>query len=63
MYQDRDEIEQEIAELESRLADLRARLPAHSIPPSMIIEMDEIEDRITAAKKRLNRKNPPRNMQ
>lgn len=55
MKQDRDEIEREIADLESQLADLKARLPAHSIPPSMILEMDELEDRITTAKKRLVR--------
>lgn len=55
MKQDRDEIEREIADLESQLADLKARLPAHSIPPSMILEMDELEDRITTAKKRLAR--------
>jgi hypothetical protein len=33
-------------ELERRLADLKARMPAHSIPPSMMIEMDELEDQL-----------------
>ena len=35
-----------IAELERRLADLKARLPAHTIPPGMIAEMDELEDQM-----------------
>ncbi len=33
-------------ELERRLADLKARLPAHSIPPSMMIELDELEEQL-----------------
>jgi hypothetical protein len=33
-------------ELERRLADLKARMPAHSIPPSMMIELDELEDQL-----------------
>ena len=63
MKQDRDEIEEKIADLESQLADLKARLPAHSIPPSMILEMDEIEDRIITAKKRLAKTISPDNSQ
>jgi hypothetical protein len=35
-----------VKELESRLADLKARLPAHSIPTSMMIELDELEDQL-----------------
>jgi ribosomal protein L29 len=33
-----------LEELEKQLADLQARLPAHSIPPSMIAELDELEE-------------------
>jgi len=33
-------------ELERRLVDLKARMPAHSIPPSMMIELDELEDQL-----------------
>lgn len=33
-------------ELERRVADLKARLPAHSIPPSMMIELDELEEQL-----------------
>jgi thioredoxin 1 len=37
-----------IEELERRLADLKARMPAHSIPPSMMIELDELEEQLAA---------------
>ena len=33
-----------IEELERRLDDLKKRLPAHSIPPSMMLELDELEE-------------------
>jgi hypothetical protein len=39
-------------ELERRLADLKARMPAHSIPPSMMIELDELEEQLDALKER-----------
>lgn len=48
----KQELEQEIVELEARLADLEARLPAHSLPPSMIIEMDELEEQLADARRR-----------
>lgn len=34
---------QRIAELERRIADLEARLPRHSAPPAMLIELEELE--------------------
>ena len=43
----------EIAALEARLADLKARIPAHSIPPAMMAELDEIEEQLDEAKNRL----------
>lgn len=42
-----------VAELEKRLADLQARLPAHSVPPSMIAELDELEEALAHAQRRL----------
>jgi hypothetical protein len=33
----------QIAELEHRIADLKARLPKHSVPPAMLIELEELE--------------------
>jgi ribosomal protein L29 len=39
-----------LEELEKKLADLQARLPAHSIPPSMIAELDELEEALAQAR-------------
>lgn len=39
-----------IKELETRIEDLKARLPAHSIPPRMIAELDDLEDELAAAR-------------
>lgn len=33
-----------IAELERRIADLRARLPKHSVPPAMLLELESLEE-------------------
>lgn len=33
-------------ELEQRIRDLRARLPRHSIPPAMLIELEELEEEL-----------------
>ncbi len=40
-----------VAELEKQLADLQARLPAHSVPPSMIAELDELEEELALARR------------
>lgn len=40
----------EIAVLERQLADLKKRLPAHSIPPAMMAELDELEERLERAR-------------
>jgi len=39
-----------IAELEARLRDLQARLPAHSIKPGLIAELDELDERLAEAR-------------
>jgi hypothetical protein len=41
-----DQVAQRIAELRQRLADLEARLPAHSVPAAMLMEMEEVEDEL-----------------
>jgi len=43
-----------VSELEQRLADLLARLPAHSVPPSMIAELDELEEALAQARRQLS---------
>jgi len=40
-----------VAELEKQLADLQARLPAHSVSPSMIAELDELEEELALARR------------
>lgn len=40
-----------VDELEKQLVDLQARLPAHSIPASMIAELDELEAELALAKR------------
>lgn len=49
------ELEQLIATLEARLEDLKARLPAHSTPPAMIAEMDDLDDQLEEARSHLAR--------
>ena len=41
-----------VAELERQLSDLQARLPAHSVAPSMIAELDELEMALAQARRR-----------
>ena len=43
-----------INELEEKIADLKARLPAHSVPPSMLRELEQLEDKMEQAKKESN---------
>jgi hypothetical protein len=40
------QIVQRIAQVRQRLADLQARLPAHSAPPAMIMEMETLEEEL-----------------
>ncbi len=46
-------LKQQIAELEERLADLHARLPAHSIPPAMVAELDDLDEQLADLRERL----------
>ena len=43
-----------IAELERRIADLKARLPKHSVPPSMFIELEELEKELEEERERVS---------
>ena len=38
-----------ITALEAQLAEFKARLPAHSIPPALILELDNIDEQLSAA--------------
>jgi transcription elongation GreA/GreB family factor len=37
-----------LAQLEKRLVELKGRLPKHSVPAAMIIELEDLEDEIEA---------------
>ncbi len=39
---------QRIGELQKRLEDLRARLPKHSVPAAMILELEALEEELAA---------------
>jgi len=47
------EVKHRIIQLETLLADLEARLPAHSIPARLIAELDHLDEQILTEKKRL----------
>ena len=44
------DILERIADLERRIADLQARLPKHSVPTSMLVELDDLEDELDTLK-------------
>lgn len=44
-----------IAALEAQIADLKSRLPAHSIPPAMLLELDQLDEQLNAARQQLAR--------
>jgi len=47
-----------IRELEMRIADLEARLPAHSVPPAMIAELEDLEEELERLKAAQRSDNP-----
>ena len=38
-----------IKEIEEKIAELKARIPAHSVPPSMWQELEELEEELEKA--------------
>jgi hypothetical protein len=42
--------EEQIAQLERRIVELESRLPRHSVPPAMLIELEELEEELKALK-------------
>jgi hypothetical protein len=44
-----------IAQLEKEIAELEARLPAHSTPPAMLIELEDLEEELEALRARVRR--------
>jgi len=39
-----------VEELQKRIADLKARLPKHSVPPAMLIELEDLEEALEQAR-------------
>jgi len=54
MMSDREKITAEIETLEKKIVELKARLPAHSIPPALIIELDDLDKQLSDAQQRLS---------
>ena len=46
--------EKRIEEIKEKIADLKARWPAHSVPPHMWQELEELEDELEKAIKDTN---------
>jgi len=44
-------INTKVRELEGKLADLKGRWPAHSVPPSMWQQLEELENELEEVKK------------
>jgi len=51
-------MESRITELERRIADLKARWPKHSVPPAMLIELEELEEELEQARATTTQENP-----
>ncbi len=45
---------EEIEALEKKIEELKKRMPAHSIPIEMMQELEDLEDELTAKKKKLD---------
>jgi hypothetical protein len=48
-----------INKLERQIVDLKARLPKHSIPPAMLIELEELEEALERAREEKAQENTP----
>jgi hypothetical protein len=46
-----------VQEIEGQIAELKARWPAHSVPPNMWQELEELEEKLERAKREPD--NPP----
>jgi hypothetical protein len=47
--------QEKIAQLEKEISELKARLPKHSVPAAMIIELEDLEDELEELKARVAR--------
>ena len=47
--------EERITQLEKQIEEMEARLPKHSVPPAMIIELEDLEEELEMLKARESR--------
>ncbi|MDY6916695.1 MAG: histidine kinase [Chloroflexota bacterium] len=47
--------EEKVREIEDKIADLKARWPPHSVPPSMWRQLEELEAELEEARRREHR--------
>lgn len=52
--QPKPDTEARIAQLEQQIEDLKRRLPAHSIPPAMMAQLDELEEELARLQSKLD---------
>ncbi len=52
---DRSQLQEKLAELQRRLTDLKTRWPAHSLKPSMIMELEGLEEEIEDIEEKLRK--------
>ncbi|MCL4369798.1 MAG: histidine kinase [Chloroflexi bacterium] len=45
-----------LQQLEARLADLKGRMPAHSVRPAMLMEMEDLEEEIARLRAELKKR-------
>lgn len=50
---ERERLVRRLKELEEKLDDLQRRIPPHSVPVGMMMELEEIEDEMEKVKRRL----------
>ena len=50
-----EDLEGEIRNLEEKIKDLEAAIPAHSVKPQMIQEIEELEEELDIKRKRLRK--------
>ena len=58
--EERDVLKSELAERKATLAEREASVPAHSIRPHQLIEIEELEDEIAELERRLESGQSPR---
>jgi len=46
---------EQIAQLEREIEEIKARMPKHSVPPSLIIELEDLEDELEELRARESR--------